>query len=237
MNLQQFAFKLFSLVILVLFTISCQKSDSYKELSKIANEKYLEIKALSESRGCGDLDKWQIKTIYYSCWHHFAIHQDDLEKFEKLAVEYLEAQKRADAAKDKPVLFHYSPCEPNPPFKIVCDAGKPKLLHPYEVDHVAVIQAELENRYHDIKNFYADMDCTDPEEWSSRWINVACCYEGIAIHRTINTNEFLELLYIYSSLNWQHNRLTETNCTNAGCKIFFKPVQCIDGKPYVELTD
>lgn len=225
------------IVFFLLATTACQKSETYEELSKIAHDKYLEIKALSESRSCTDLDEWQMKTIYYSCWYHFAIHQDDVEEFERLAEEYIVAQKRADEAGDRPILFYLSLCGPNPPAMMTCEAGKPKLVHAYEIDDLSVVESELASRYDEIMSFYAGVPCTDPEDWTSRIMRNGCCYEGVAVHKTIKTWEAIELLYIHGGLNAQKMRLIETECNYEACNYSIGSVQCRDGRPYVEMTD
>ncbi len=67
-------------------------------------------------------------------------------------------------------------------------------------------------------------------------IQTGCCYEGFAAHKTIRTAEFIELLFIYSRLAMRKLYLEGTTCEGR-CAGTVQPVTCVNGRPYVALTN
>jgi len=125
--------------------------------------------------------------------------------------------------------------EPNPPLRAACRDGKPTLIYAQDLS-LTEVNAERAARYPQIQNFYADVPCTDPSVWFVRLMFTGCCPEGVAVHKTIRTDEFLELMFIYSRLSERKRNLENTEC-EGGCAGFLTPVVCVDGKPIVELAN
>jgi hypothetical protein len=58
--------------------------------------------------------------------------------------------------------------------------------------------------------------------------------EGIAVHKTIRSTEMKEKIALYNRLMENKLRLEKTTC-QGGCANMARPVQCKDGKPFVEV--
>ncbi|SFS69853.1 hypothetical protein [Sphingobacterium wenxiniae] len=224
----------FALFLGSLIFTSCDKSDSYAVLSERAHQKFLEIKALSEQNSCADMDKLSIKKVPYSCGHYFAIHENQISTFEKLTKEYLALQAEADNAKDRPIIYYYSPCVPYPPLEIICENGKAKLLYPYEIQDIEKLSTAIEKSWESLKHFYDAVPCTNASDWRTQAILTGCCYEALAVHKTIRTDEFIEKTYLHTNLVGMKRMLEKTECSTVYCNNSFKEVKCVDGRPTVE---
>jgi len=124
---------------------------------------------------------------------------------------------------------------PNPPLRKVCAEGKPTLIYVQNLP-LEEINEELPPRLDEIENFYNDVPCTDANAWSSYFLRKGCCMEGIAIHKTIRTAEMFEKIHIHNRLMERKLALEKTDCKNNNCPTQAKPVQCINGKPVIEMT-
>lgn len=224
---------LLSTLFLTLF-FSCQKSEgtgSFEYWSRLSHQKYLEMQDLTESVPCGDIDAFEIVQAES---HYFLVHPSIKSRFEKLKSEYHSLlSKMYEAANREGRVFDMLP--PSPPLRKLCQDGIATLVYAYQLT-IEEVNTELPGRYEEIMNLYHDIPCTDAADWQSLFLRVDCCYEGVAVHKTIRTGEFIEKVEIYSRLIERKLYLGNESCEAGNCKIFATPVQCVDGKPFVELV-
>ncbi len=167
----------------------------------------------------------------------FLVHPSIKTQFDRLIAELEHLQVEASKAAEREGTYIYSDIiwMPNPPVRKVCEDGKPKLVFAQDLT-LEEIDGELPPRYEDIQNFYNDVPCINASDWQSQFLRTGCCMEGIAVHKSIGTDEILEKIHIYNRLVEVKLAIDKTTCPG-GCPNFAKPVQCIDGKPVVELTN
>ncbi len=227
---------LFSLPIigLILF-LACSKdsSKSYEYWSEQVNKKTQEISTLLESVSCTNINEFEIikRSNYY------LVHSSLKSQFENLSKELdhmLDEQDKAAAREGIMNIYptlDYIPF--NPPVKKACVNGKATLLYSKDLS-LDEINAELPKRYKELQEFYKDVTCTNPNDWTSHFLRTGCCMEGIAVHKTIRSTEMKEKIELYNILMENKLRLDKTTC-QGDCPNMAKPVQCKDGKPIVEV--
>jgi len=215
-----------------LLFFACSKSEpqSYEYWSKLVNEKYQEINLLVQSVPCTDIEAFQITKMGAS---YYLVHPSIKTQFDKLQTELQQLEKERGKAASREGILSDSYMLPNPPVRKVCDQGKPKLIYVQNLS-IDEINAELPVRYKEIQEFYQDIPCTDPNEWTSYFLRTGCCMEGVAIHKTIRSEEMVAKIELYNRLMEAKMHLEKVHC-EGGCPNMAKPVQCKDGKPIVEL--
>lgn len=220
------------LAFLVICLVSCDKDNdrSFEYWSNQVSEKYKQINELTQSVSCADIDDFELvnKNGYY------LVHPSIKSNFDQLMLELERLNTEMyNAAGREGIMFDLT-MEPNPPVRRLCKDGKATLIYAQDLS-LSEVNTELADRYPKIQNFYADVPCTDPSAWTARFMRNGCCMEGIAVHNTIRTDEFLEQIFIYSSLSAIKLQLENVQCTG-GCPNMAKPVACVNGKAVVELT-
>lgn len=226
-------------IITTFLLFGCKKNEqrSYEHWSHLINEKYFELNQLLQSVPCTNINDFEIIKIgsYFSS-SYYLVHPNVKEKFEITLNELEELTQKLNEAASREGILNSSPPIKIPPLNKACIEGKPKLIYAKDLS-IEEINAELPSRYEQIQSFYNDVPCTKPNDWSSHFLRVGCCHEGIAIHKTIRSEEMYDLVQIYNQLMERKLYLENTNCgLNNTCKTFAKPVICLDGKPFVELT-
>lgn len=221
------------LLVAAAFLYSCEKEEKhpYAYWSNLVSEKYGEIHTLTQSVPCTDIEEFEI--VHKSGYH--LVHSSIKEQFDQLMVELEQLQSEASKAATREGILNDSMWAPNPPLRKECADGKPKLIFAQDLS-LEEINAELPVRYEELENFYNDVPCTDADEWSSYFLRTGCCMEGIAIHKTIRTAEMFDKIHIYNRLMEGKLWLEKVKCVGVDCPNMAKPVQCIDGKPVVEMT-
>lgn len=230
MNFQKIFYCAF---IVLLCFLSCKKESikSYAYWSDRVNEKQKEIDLLLTNISCTNSNDFEIITKDFG---YYLVHPSNKNQFNKL-IQDLEKLKleQDEAMRRENIQVYYSSLVITPPIKKICEEGKPKLIFTHDLS-LSEIDEELPKRYEEIKNFYKDIPCTDPNDWMSRILRKYCCNEGIAVHKTIKSAEMTMLIDTYNQLFQYKMARENTNCSEI-CNNFAKPVQCRDGKPYVEL--
>ncbi len=222
-------------IILFLFLtgmlLSCSKEEkSFSYWSELASNKYEEIIKLSQSVACQNIDEFEIKPFAYS---YILLHPSIQKEFNKLIKEYERFQLKASQAAGPGQVYNTLMPEPNPPLAKRCIDGKPSLIYPKDLS-LDEAKAELESRSLILQDFYKDVPCTKAEDWFIARIRTGCCQEGIAVHKTIKTGEFLNHLHIYNRLMERKMTLEKVNCMGTqDCPQSSLPVQCINGKPVI----
>lgn len=225
---------IFSLPIigLILF-LACSKdsSKSYEYWSGQVNEKVQEITSLLGTVPCTNINEFEI--IEHSSY--YLVHSSLKNQFEKLLQEldHLESQQQKAAQREGIYAATLDPLPPNPPLEKLCDNGKAVMRFAHNLS-IEEINAELPKRYKELQEFYKDVTCTNPNDWTSHFLRTGCCMEGIAVHKTIRSKEMVEKIGIYNRLMENKLRLDKTTC-QGDCPNMAKPVQCKDGKPIVEV--
>ena len=220
-----------------LLFIACSKdsSKSYDYWSELANKKAEEISTLLQSVPCTSIEEFEI--IQRPTFNYYLVHSSQKNQFEKLRKEldYLQEELYKAGEREGKILYDIISDQilTEPPLGKVCDNGKAKLRFPRDLS-LEEINVELPKRYKELQEFYKDVTCTNPNDWNSHAFRTGCCLEGIAVHKTIRTKEMLEKIEIYNRLIENKHRLEKTSC-QGGCPNMVRPVQCRDGKPFVEV--
>ncbi len=166
--------------------------------------------------------------------NYFLVHPSLQARFDRLLAEYDDYfNKMLDAAEREGIIYDFS--YPIPPIKVVCRDGKATMLFVQDLT-IQEVNEELPKFKNIIKDFYKDVNCTDPSEWSSMLLIVNCKYEGFAIHKTIKTEEFKELLLNYYQLNNRKNQLENIKCDGMSSNKQ-ATISCKDGKPVVTISN
>ncbi|MDR3009898.1 MAG: hypothetical protein LBV59_18325 [Sphingobacterium sp.] len=218
--------------------LACSKdnSKSYEYWNEQVNAKAKELTTLLQSVPCTNIEEFEI--IQHPYYTYYLVHSSLKNQFEKLKEEldYLESE-RNKAAEHEGKLFNdaqrLSMPIPNPPVGKVCYNGKAALRFAYELS-LDETNAELPKRYKELKEFYKDVTCSNPNDWTSHFLRSGCCMEGIAVHKTIRSTDMIEKIELYNRLMENKLRLEKTKC-EGGCPNMARPVQCKDGKPFVEV--
>lgn len=225
-------------IIAFLLLLGCTKdsSKSYKYWSEQVNQKTQEITTLLESVPCTNIDEFEI--VKQS--NYYLVHLSLKKPFEKLRKEldhlldeqHKAAEREGIVCYDVQPLFSFPP--PNPPLAKACQNGKAVMRYAHDLS-LDEINTELPKRYQELQDFYKDLTCTNPNDWSSGFLRKGCCMEGIAVHKSIRSNEMIDKIEIYNSLMERKLGLEKTNCQDRNCPNRARPVQCKDGKPFVEV--
>ncbi|MVZ62602.1 hypothetical protein [Sphingobacterium humi] len=195
-----------------------------------ADEKSKELVALLESIPCENVDDFIQKTYVMS---YYLVHPSIEQKADKLAKEYeILFHKWVDAIQKEGGVVDFA--QMNPPVGRSCVNGKATLRYAQELS-LEEVKAMMPGKYEAVKDFYKDVPCTNPNDWSAYFLRSGCCPEAVAIHKTIRSAEFVELVITYNVLVQRKMQLEGTVC-EGGCANAAKPVVCKDGKPLVELT-
>lgn len=220
-----------AITFLLFFACSKSEPQSYEYWNKLVNEKHQAINLLVQSVPCTNIEEFEIVKVNLS---YYPVHPSVRAQFDQLQNELLQLEKERDKAASREEILLDVFGHPNPPLRKICDQGKPRLIYAKDLS-IDEINAELPIRYKEIQEFYQDIPCTDPGEWTSYFIRTGCCMEGIAIHKTIRTEEMITKIECYNRLMEAKMNLEEIHCEEI-CPNMAKPVQCIDGKPVVELS-
>ncbi|MDF2851935.1 MAG: hypothetical protein K0S31_2620 [Sphingobacterium multivorum] len=218
--------------------LSCSKdsSNSYEYWNEQVNVKAQELTKLLQSIPCTNIEEFEIvQRPYYT---YFLVHSSLKNQFEKLKQELDHFQDERNKAAEREGTTFYDTQRlsmpiPNPPVGKVCYNGKAALRFAYELS-LEETNVELSNRLKELKDFYKDVTCSNPSDWTSHFLRSGCCMEGIAVHKTIRSTEMIEKIELYNRLMENKLRLEKTNC-QGGCPNMARPVQCRDGKPFVEV--
>ncbi|HMR18015.1 MAG TPA: hypothetical protein PKA53_01835 [Sphingobacterium sp.] len=212
---------------------SCEKEEkkSYLYWSNLVSEKHAEINTLTQSVSCTDIEEFEIVNRS----GYFMVHLSIMLKFDQLMVELEQLQSEAGKAATREGILNDMMWSPNPPVRKVCADGKPKLIFAQNLS-LEEVNEELPIRLEELENFYNDITCTNADEWTGYFLRAGCCMQGIAIHKTIRTAEMFEKVHIYNRLMERKLSLEKMDCKDMNCPNEAKPVQCIDGKPVIEMT-
>ncbi|MGE8378275.1 MAG: hypothetical protein ACN6PN_07995 [Sphingobacterium sp.] len=221
-----------------LLFLACSKdsSKSYDYWSELASKKAEEISTLLQSVPCKNIEEFEIiQRPYYT---YYLVHSSLKSQFEKLQQEldYLQDERNKAAEREGKIFYEtqlMSMPVPDPPLGKVCDNGKAMLRFAHNLS-LEEINVELPKRYKELQEFYKDVVCSNPNDWQSHFLRTGCCMEGIAVHKTIRSNEVIEKIQLYNRLTERKLSLEKTTC-QGGCPNMARPVQCRDGKPFVEV--
>lgn len=221
-----------------LLFIACSKdsSKSYDYWSELANKKAEEISTLLQSVPCTSIEEFEIiQRPYYT---YYLVHSSLKSQFEKLQQEldYLHEERNKAAEREGKIFYdtqQLSMPVPDPPLGKVCDNGKPKLRFAHNLS-LEEVNVELPKKYKELQEFYKDVACSNPNDWQSHFLRTGCCMEGIAVHKTLRSNEMIEKIQLYNRLTERKLSLEKTSCQGE-CPNMARPVQCRDGKPFVEV--
>lgn len=221
---------------MLFFACSKDSSKSYEYWNEQVNAKAQELNTLLESVPCTNIEEFEI--IQHPYYTYYLVHSSLKKQFEKLQLELDHLQgERNKAAEREGKIFNdaqrFSMPAPNPPVGKVCHNGKAKLRFAYELS-LEEVNAELPKRLKELQEFYKDVTCSNPNDWTSHFLRTGCCMEGIAVHKTIRSNEMIEKIQLYNRLMENKLHLDKTNC-QGGCPNMASPVQCRDGKPFIEV--
>jgi hypothetical protein len=215
----------------VLFSCEKEEKKSYLYWSNLVSEKHAEINTLTQSVPCADIEEFEL--VNQSGYH--LVHPSVRTAFDRLMDELQYLQSEAGKAAAREGILNDLMWAPNPPLRKVCSEGKPKLVFAQQLS-LEEINEELPVRLEELENFYNDVPCTDAGEWTSYFLRTGCCMEGIAIHKTIRTAEMFDKVHIYNRLMEAKLALEKPDCRESNCPTQAKPVQCIDGKPVIEMV-
>ncbi|WP_448139386.1 hypothetical protein [Sphingobacterium siyangense] len=222
--------------LILFFACSKDSSKSYEYWNEQVTAKAQEINNLLESVPCTNIEEFEIvQRPYYT---YYLVHSSLKNQFEKLNHELDHLQDELNKAAEREGKTSYdaqrlSMPAPNPPVGKVCYNGKAALRFAYDLS-LEEINAELPKRLKELKEFYKGVTCSNPNDWISSFLRTGCCMEGIAIHKTIRSNEMIEKIALYNRLMENKLRLEKTTC-QGDCPNMARPVQCRDGKPFVEV--
>ncbi|GAA0885618.1 hypothetical protein GCM10009120_42170 [Sphingobacterium siyangense subsp. cladoniae] len=222
--------------LILFFACSKDSSKSYEYWNEQVNAKAQELNKLLESIPCTNIEEFEIvQRPYYS---YYLVHSSLKNQFEKLNLELAHLQDERNKAAEREGKTFYDAQRlsmpiPNPPVGKVCYNGKATLRFAYDLS-LEEIHTELAKRLKELKEFYKDVTCSNPNDWTSNFLRTGCCMEGIAVHKTIRSTEMIEKIELYNRLMENKLRLEKTTC-QGGCANMARPVQCRDGKPFVEV--
>ncbi|NGM66145.1 hypothetical protein [Sphingobacterium sp. SGR-19] len=229
--------KTFFLLFVTLFLMSCEsdKDNSYEYWSRLVSAKHSEITALALSVPCQDVEEFEIIPLQGVFTDYFLVHPSIKTAFDKLFAELEELRsKMYEAASREGIYFDF--LVRNPPLRKVCHDGKAKLVFAQDLS-LEEINEELPVRYEEIKNFYNDIICTDPNDWTVFRLHLAeCCFEPVPLHKTIRMPEALQKLELYNRLIERKRQLENTTCYQTTCENKVKNITCINGKPVIEIA-
>lgn len=218
--------------------LACSKdnSKSYEYWNEQVNAKAKELNTLLKSVPCTNIEEFEI--VQHPYYTYFLVHSSLKNQFEKLKLELDHYQDERNKAAERegiftPVLQNSVMPAPNPPLGKYCHNGKAKLRFADDLS-LAEINIELPKRYKELQEFYKDVSCSNPNDWTRHFLRTGCCMEGIAVHKTIRSNEMTEKIALYNRLMENKLFLEKTYCPG-NCPNMAKPVQCKDGKPFVEV--
>lgn len=132
------------------------------------------------------------------------MHSSLKNQFEKLNLELAHLQDERNKAAEREGKTFYDAQRlsmpiPNPPVGKVCYSGKAALRFAYDLS-LEEINTELAKRLKELKEFYKDVTCSNPNDWTSHFLRTGCCMEGIAVHKTIRSTEMIEKIELYNRL-------------------------------------
>ncbi len=229
--------KNFFLLFVTLFLLSCEsdKDNSYEYWSRLVSAKHSEITALTLSVPCQDIEEFEIIPLQGMFTDYFLVHPSIKTAFDKLFAELEELRSEMyEAASREGIYFDF--IMHNPPLHKACKDGKAKLIFAQDLS-LEEINEELPVRYEEIKNFYNDIICTDPDDWTVFRLHLAeCCFEPVPLHKTIHMQEALEKMELYNRLIERKRHFENTSCYQTRCEAKVKPVTCVNGKPAIEMV-
>ncbi|MCW8312440.1 hypothetical protein K7A41_14505 [Sphingobacterium sp. InxBP1] len=233
--MKRIRFNYYLLIGVILF-LACSKdsSRSNEYWSQRVNEKIQEIHTVLESVPCTNINEFEIikQSDYY------IVHHSVKPQFEKLQqdLDYLHRKQNEAAEREGIMLIEHGYSPPiNPPVGKVCQNGKAVLRYARDLT-LEEIDIEIPRLYKELEEFYKDVPCTNPNDWTSHFLRKGCCFEGIAVHKSIRSNEMVEKIELYNRLVERKLHLEKTVC-QGDCFSMAKPVQCKNGKPIVELSN
>ncbi|WP_343562299.1 hypothetical protein [Sphingobacterium sp.] len=221
-----------------LLFLACSKDNfnSFEYWDEQVIEKTEELTTLLQSVPCTNIEEFEIiQQPYYT---YYLVHSSLKSQFEKLKQELDHLQDERYKAAEREGKIRYEALDfimpiPNPPVGKICDNGKPKLRFAHDLS-LEEVNVELPKRYKELQEFYKDITCDNPNDWQSHFLRTGCCMEAIAVHKTIRSAEMIEKIQLYNHLTERKLSLEKTSC-QGDCPNSARPVQCRDGKPYIEV--
>lgn len=228
--------RIFFLLFIALYLFAC-KSDKeypYQYWLQLTKEKYEEIIALTESVSCKNIQEFETISSGSMFSDYFLVHPSIKVAFHKLYLELEQLRTEMYKAAGREGIYFDSFYKPNPPLRKTCEDNIAKLIFVQDLS-IEEINEELPIRYDEIKNFYNDTPCIDPTDWTVFPLYLAeCCFEPIAVHKTIGVSEVIEKIEIYNRLINRKHQLDNRSCIQINCETLTKAVSCISGKPVIE---
>lgn len=202
---------------LTLVLLGCKKGEHSGEYwNQKANETYNKIIALSENYVCSDISKLNIKNIGYPCPSYVLIHNKDTAAFNQLIKSFTYFQQKAQESGLAMDIL----CLQDFYFKISCKENKPYLVTLNNIE-LADINMEMPRLYAEIKNYYNNSPCTNPDDWQGITLYSGETQEALAVKKT--DGDFYRKVQTYNQLNCKKLVLEGKQCPSfQGNKIIIK---------------
>lgn len=185
---------IFLFVTIFLFN-SCKKDESWEYWDNLAEKKYEEIIALSNSYACSETSNLTTQVVYNICASTILVHKNDLKRFEELYKQFLSYEEKANKL-GRPAIT--AMCAMDSSIKIGCKDNKAYLLNAYNIS-LEDLNIEMPKLYTEIKNHYNSLTCENINNLTGMTLYTGDVKEAIAIKNT--DGSYYNKVQMYRLLN------------------------------------